>query len=85
MCNRLGQVPPQWIDGQASWVLQFEQIYVDYSLFNEIKSPIEVNKQMDVKLILVVLTIAFTVLALVFGTKNGFYDSDNYHGNGSAH
>lgn len=40
---------------------------------------------MDVKLILVVLTIAFSVLALVFGTKNGFYDSDNYHGNGSAH
>jgi hypothetical protein len=40
---------------------------------------------MDVKLILVGLTAAFTVLCLFFGTKNGFYDSDDYHGNGSAH
>lgn len=42
-------------------------------------------KQMDVKLILVVLTVVFTVSCLFFGTKNGFYDSENYHGNGSAH
>lgn len=40
---------------------------------------------MDVKLILVGLTTIFTVLCLFFGTKNGFYDSENYHGNGSAH
>jgi hypothetical protein len=40
---------------------------------------------MDVKLILVILTIVFTVSSLIFATKNGFYDSDNYHGNGSAH
>ncbi|MDJ1172518.1 hypothetical protein [Roseofilum capinflatum] len=40
---------------------------------------------MDVKLILVILTALFTVTTLFFGTKNGFYDSDNYHGNGSAH
>ncbi|AFY56766.1 hypothetical protein Riv7116_4339 [Rivularia sp. PCC 7116] len=40
---------------------------------------------MDVKLILVVLTIVFSVSCLIFGTKNGFYDSENYHGNGSAH
>lgn len=40
---------------------------------------------MDVKLVLVILTIVFTVLSLIFATKNGFYDSDNYHGNGSAH
>jgi hypothetical protein len=72
------------MDGQANSVLQFEQIGADYS-FNVIKSPVEVSKQMDVKLVLVVLTVAFTVLSLVFGTKNGFYDSDNYHGNGSAH
>jgi hypothetical protein len=39
----------------------------------------------DVKLILVVLTVVFTISALFFGTKNGFYDSDSYHGNGSAH
>ena len=40
---------------------------------------------MDVKLILVVLTGVFTIACLFFGTRNGFYDSDNYHGNGSAH
>ncbi|HEY9667422.1 MAG TPA: hypothetical protein V6C91_11490 [Coleofasciculaceae cyanobacterium] len=40
---------------------------------------------MDIKLVLVVLTIVFTAGSLIFGTKNGFYDSDNYHGNGSAH
>ncbi|MDJ1172021.1 MULTISPECIES: hypothetical protein [Roseofilum] len=40
---------------------------------------------MDVKLILVILTVLFTATTLFFGTKNGFYDSDNYHGNGSAH
>lgn len=40
---------------------------------------------MDVKLILVVLTGIFILTTLFFGTKNGFYDSDDYHGNGSAH
>ncbi len=40
---------------------------------------------MDVKLIMVILTALFTVSCLFFGTKNGFYDSDNYDGNGSAH
>ncbi|HEY9655344.1 MAG TPA: hypothetical protein V6C50_07615 [Crinalium sp.] len=40
---------------------------------------------MDVKLALVVLTAVFTVACLFFGTKNGFYDTDDYHGNCSAH
>jgi hypothetical protein len=40
---------------------------------------------MDIKLILVILTAAFVVATLFFGTKNGFYDTDSYHGNGSAH
>ncbi len=40
---------------------------------------------MDIKTILVVLTVLFTVSTLFFGTRNGYYDSDNYHGNGSAH
>ena len=40
---------------------------------------------MDVKLVLAVLTAVFTVCCLFFGTKNGFYDTDKYHGNGSAH
>lgn len=41
--------------------------------------------QMDVKVILLALTPLFVMSCLLFGTKNGFYDSDNYHGNGSAH
>ena len=40
---------------------------------------------MDVKLVLAILTVLFIISALFFGTKNGFYDTDNYHGNGSAH
>jgi hypothetical protein len=39
----------------------------------------------DIKLILPALTVVFTLACLFFGTKNGFYDSDDYHGNGSAH
>ena len=40
---------------------------------------------MEVKLVIAGLTIVFIVSSLYFGTKNGFYDSDDYHGNGSAH
>jgi hypothetical protein len=40
---------------------------------------------MDIKAILLVLTVVFVVTTLFFGTRNGFYDSDSYHGNGSAH
>jgi hypothetical protein len=40
---------------------------------------------MDVKLILLVMTPVFIAATLFFGTRNGFYDTDNYHGNGSAH
>ena len=40
---------------------------------------------MDVKLILLVLTGVFTVTCLFFGTKGGYYDTDKYDGNGSAH
>jgi hypothetical protein len=32
-----------------------------------------------------VLTGIFLVSALFFGTRNGFYDTDKYDGNGSAH
>jgi hypothetical protein len=49
------------------------------------KSEVKGIQSMDIKLILVGLTVIFTVSCLFFGTKNGFYDSDNYHGNGSAH
>ncbi len=40
---------------------------------------------MDPKLLMFGLVALFTVATLFFGTRNGFYDSDNYHGNGSAH
>ncbi len=40
---------------------------------------------MDFKLILVGLTVVFVLTCLFFGKRNGFYDSDKYHGNGSAH
>jgi hypothetical protein len=40
---------------------------------------------MDIKMILLVLTGVFILTSLFFGTKNGFYDSDNYDGNGTAH
>lgn len=40
---------------------------------------------MDAKIVIIILTGLFIVSSLFFGTKNGFYDSDNYHGNGSAH
>lgn len=36
-------------------------------------------------MLIVILTGLFIVSALFFGTKNGFYDSDDYDGNGSAH
>jgi hypothetical protein len=40
---------------------------------------------MDVKMLMIILTGLFIVSALFFGTRNGFYDSDDYDGNGSAH
>lgn len=40
---------------------------------------------MDVKLLLLILAPLFAMACLFFGTQNGFYDSDDYHGNGSAH
>lgn len=43
------------------------------------------RSDMDIKLILPILSVVFTIACLFFGTKNGFYDTDKYHGNGSAH
>ncbi|MBO9999221.1 MAG: hypothetical protein J7641_09475 [Cyanobacteria bacterium SID2] len=40
---------------------------------------------MDVKTILLAITPVFVLACLFFGTQNGFYNTDNYHGNGSAH
>ena len=40
---------------------------------------------MDVKLIILAFIPVFTVGCLYFGTKGGYYDTDKYDGNGSAH
>ena len=40
---------------------------------------------MDIKVLLTILTSVFIVCALYFGRKNGYYDTDHYDGNGSAH
>jgi hypothetical protein len=44
-----------------------------------------IPKIMNVQIILPILTIPFVIGVLFFGTRNGFYNSDKYHGNGSAH
>ncbi len=40
---------------------------------------------MDIKLVLVIFAVVFTTATLFFGTRNGFYNTKSYHGNGSAH
>ncbi|MCS6943083.1 MAG: hypothetical protein NZ901_08235 [Geminocystis sp.] len=40
---------------------------------------------MSVKILMMTLTILFVVSALFFGTKNGYYDTEYYDGNGTAH
>ncbi|MEM6501730.1 MAG: hypothetical protein AAF685_07825 [Cyanobacteria bacterium P01_C01_bin.89] len=40
---------------------------------------------MDIRILLLGLIPVFTVACLFFGTRNGFYDTEDYHGNGSAH
>jgi len=35
--------------------------------------------------ILVVVTVPFVVVTLYFGTKGGYYDTDKYDGDGTAH
>ena len=40
---------------------------------------------MDVKSLMLILTGIFIISALYFATKNGYYDTDYYDGNGSAH
>ena len=34
---------------------------------------------------LIVAALPFVLLSLYFGTKGGYYDSDNYNGDGCAH
>ncbi len=65
--------------GQATRISQTR-----YSKFGN-RDQLPRRDSMDIKTALLALTPVFVVLCLFFGTRNGFYDSDNYHGNGSAH
>ncbi len=40
---------------------------------------------MTLEIILVFVALPFVGLTLFFGTKGGFYDSDDYDGHGTAH
>ena len=40
---------------------------------------------MTLEIILIATAIPFVSLTLYFGTKGGFYDSEDYKGHGTAH
>ena len=40
---------------------------------------------MDLTTILFLLSLPFVLLTIYFGTKNDFYESENYKGDGCAH
>tara|TARA_Y100001968_G_scaffold50564_1_gene41235 strand:+ start:14609 stop:14743 length:135 start_codon:yes stop_codon:yes gene_type:complete len=40
---------------------------------------------MDLSNFLVAISIPFVVVTIYFGTRNGFYNSENYNGDGCAH
>ena len=40
---------------------------------------------MDLTTILFILSLPFVLLTVYFGTKNDFYESENYKGDGCAH
>jgi hypothetical protein len=40
---------------------------------------------MDVQALVFILAVAFSGAALFFGTQNGYYDTEYYHGDGSSH
>ncbi|WP_051020951.1 hypothetical protein [Synechococcus sp. PCC 6312] len=54
-------------------------------IVGEAPGVIAVEAVINVKTVLLAITPIFIVMCLFFGTRNGFYDTDKYHGNGSAH
>ena len=40
---------------------------------------------MDLTLVLFIISMPFVLLTVYFGTKNDFYESENYKGDGCAH
>ena len=61
-----------------SWVLWTN------GYFNFHNLPKKVNT-MDLTTILFILSFPFVLLTVYFGTKNDFYESENYKGDGCAH
>ena len=51
-------------------------------IFNNL---IEKSNTMDLTTILFILSLPFVLLTVYFGTKNDFYESENYKGDGCAH
>ena len=46
---------------------------------------LEQDNTMDLTTILFILSLPFVLLTVYFGTKNDFYESENYKGDGCAH
>ena len=40
---------------------------------------------MMLETVLIITALPFVALSLFFGSKGGYYDSDNYNGDGCAH
>ena len=53
-------------------------LWIFITLFNKLKT-------MDLTTILFILSLPFVLLTVYFGTKNDFYESENYRGDGCAH
>ena len=47
--------------------------------------PISLTIIMDLTTVLFILSLPFVLLTVYFGTKNDFYESENYKGDGCAH
>ena len=48
-------------------------------------NPLKLINIMDLTTILFILSLPFVLLTVYFGTKNDFYESENYKGDGCAH
>ncbi|NJM27647.1 MAG: hypothetical protein HC856_04315 [Pseudanabaena sp. RU_4_16] len=66
-------------------ILVVDRLWASILGVKDLTANILMESLLDFKLILIGLTVVFTVSCLFFGTRNGFYDTDKYHGNGSAH
>ena len=70
----------------ASKVLQItDDDFIHKGLFILINLSIQHSFIMDLTTILFVLSLPFVLLTVYFGTKNDFYESENYKGDGCAH